>query len=79
MVVSKGESTSNATIKWWCRKNKGLAEDNKDKIKLSDISDMSVDDKAIGKCHIEFQTEENGLCGHSLEESIQNVDRKYYG
>ena len=30
---------------------------------------MSSDDKTRGKCHIEFQTKENELCGHSLEEA----------
>ena len=36
-------------------------------------------DKTIGKCHIEYQTSENGLCGHSLEEAIKNVNRSHYG
>lgn len=39
---------------------------------------MTSDDKTKGKCHIEFQTNENGLCGHSLEEAIRNVNRKHY-
>lgn len=77
--VSKGETTSNETIKWWYRKKKELPEDDKSKIKLSDIIDMSSDDKTMGKCHIEFQKAENGLCGHSLEESIRNVNRAHYG
>ena len=40
---------------------------------------MTLDDKTRDKCHIEFQTSENGLCGHSLEEAIRNVNRKHYG
>lgn len=39
---------------------------------------MTPDDKTRGKCHIEFQTTEKGLCGHSLEEAIRNVNRKHY-
>ena len=39
---------------------------------------MNPDDKTRGKCHIEFQTIENGLCGRSLEEAIRNVNRKNY-
>ncbi|NCD01990.1 MAG: ATP-dependent endonuclease [Clostridia bacterium] len=76
--VSQGETTSNATIKWWMRKHMGLQESDKVKIKLTDITSLSLKDKTRGKCHIEFQTEENGLCGHSLEEAIRNVNRIYY-
>ena len=78
VVVSEGETTSNETIKWWIRRNKGLPDDDTSKIALSDIIAMTSDDKTRGKCHIEFQTAENGLCGHSLEEAIRNVNRKHY-
>ena len=77
--VSCGETTSNETLKWWVRKNKGLSNDDKTKIDLADIISMSSDDKTRGKCHIEFQTKENELCGHSLEEAIRNVNRSHYG
>ena len=77
--VSQGETTSNETIKWWFRKNKGLSKEDKTKIPLSEILTMSPEDKTIDKCHVEFQTEENGLCCHSLEEAIRNVNREYYG
>lgn len=77
--VSQGETTSNETIKRWFRKKKGLSEEDKTKIPLSKIMTMSLNDKTIDKCHIEFQTEENGFCCHSLEEAIRNVNRKYYG
>ena len=76
--VSRGETTSNETLKWWVRKNKGLAQADKTIINLNDIISMPSDDKTIGKCHIEFQTIENKLCGHSLEEAIRNVNRAYY-
>lgn len=76
--VSRGETTSNETLKWWIRKNKGLSEDDKTPITLTDITSMSPADKTRCKCHIEFQTTEDGLCGHSLEEAIRNVNRIYY-
>ena len=78
-VVSKGKTTSNATIKWWMREIKSLPQNSKVKIKLSDIIALNDEQKTIGRCHIEFQTTENGLCGRSLEESIINVNRKHYG
>lgn len=78
VVVSEGETTSNETIKWWVRKNKGLPDNDTSKIGLSEIISMTADDKTRGKCHIEFQTTEKGLCGHSLEEAIRNVNRKHY-
>ena len=77
--VSLGETTSNETIKWWVRKNKGNDEDDKTLIDISEITAMSADAKTIGKCHIEYQTTEKGLCGHSLEEAIKNVNRSHYG
>ena len=78
VVVSQGETTSNETIKWWVCRNKGISENNTSKINLSEIKAITADDKTRGKCHIEFQTTENGLCGHSLEEAIRNVNRKHY-
>lgn len=77
VVVSEGETTSNETIKWWFRRNKGNPDDDSE-IELSEIIAMTPDDKTRGKCHIEFQTTEKGLCGHSLEEAIRNVNRKHY-
>ena len=76
--VSCGETTSNETLKWWIRKNKGLPEDDDTKITLTEITSMSPADKTRRKCHIEFQTIEDGLCGHSLEEAIRNVNRAHY-
>ena len=77
--VYLGETTSNETLKWWMRKIKGLSEDDDTKIDLSEFKSMTYDNKTIDKCHIEFQTVEDGLCGHSLEEAIRNVNRLYYG
>lgn len=77
-VVSKGKTTSNSTIKWWMRRIKSLTEEDTSLIKLSDIIALTADQKTIGKCHIEFQTKENGLCGRSLEEAIININRSYF-
>ena len=79
VVVSQGETTSNETIKWWVRRNKGLPENDQTKIELKEITSMTADERTKDKCHIEFQTSEGGLCGHSLEEAIRNVNRKHYG
>lgn len=78
-VVSKGKTTSNSTIKWWIRQIKSLSEDDTTPIALSEIIALAGSQKTIGKCHIEFQTKENGLCGRSLEESIINTNRNHYG
>lgn len=78
-IVSKGKTTSNATLKWWVRKVKGLPENDSSKIKLSDVIALTYEQKTIEKCHIEFQVKENGLCGRSLEEAIKNVNRTHYG
>ena len=76
--VSRGETTSNETLKWWVRKNKGLSDDDDTNIALTEITSMSLTVKTRNKCHIEFQTAEAGLCGHSLEEAIRNVNRAHY-
>lgn len=76
--VSRGETTSNETLKWWVRRNKGLPDDDDTKIALTEITSMSLQAKTRSKCHIEFQTTEVGLCGHSLEEAIRNVNRVHY-
>lgn len=78
-VVSKGKTTSNATIKWWMREIKNIPQDSKVKISLSDIIKVTEEEKTLGKCHIEYQTSENGICGRSLEEAIMNVNRSHYG
>lgn len=78
-IVSKGKTTSNATLKWWMRKVKGLPETDTSKIDLAEIIALTDIQKTIGKCHIEFQVKEHGLCGRSLEEAIKNVNRNHYG
>jgi putative ATP-dependent endonuclease of OLD family len=75
--VSTATKTSNSTIKWWVKSAKGLPKTYKPILK--DVLDLSNEEKTIGKCHIEFQTSENGLCGRSLEEAIKNANRTLYG
>lgn len=75
--VSQGETTSNETIKRWIRTN-GVLPDNTSIIPLDRILSMSSIEKTRNRCHIEFQTKEDGLCGRSLEEAIRNVNRSYY-
>lgn len=75
--VSNGKTTSNSTIKWWIRTLKGLNEETKIDLH-KDIIPISDADKTLNKNHIEYQTEEYGLCGRSLEEAIKNVNRDFY-
>lgn len=51
----------------------------KDKISLANIISATDAEKTLGKCHIEYQTLENGICGRSLEEAVMNVNRNHYG
>jgi len=74
--VSEGTTTSNSTIKWWMRKLKVIPEE--DTIALPDVIALNDEEKTIDNCHIEFQTEEQGLCGRSLEEALINVNRSHY-
>ncbi len=79
-LVSEGDHTTNAAINDWYKRVNNISDSNrnKKKIPLEDIINMSEEEKTIGKCHIEFQTEENGICGHSLEEAIINVNREHF-
>lgn len=79
VIVSKGTKTSNATLKWWVKEAKGLREKDLSTIALADVVSLTEEQKTIGKCHIEFQIEEKGLCGRSLEEAMKNVNRNYFG
>lgn len=76
VVVSKGVTSSNATIKWWVRREYNKKE--KSKVPLDKIRNLPEDMKTNGLCHIEYQTDEKGLCGRSLEEAIKNANRKLY-
>ena len=43
------------------------------------IKSLTDQEKTNNNIHIEFQTDENGFCGRSLEEAIINVNRLKYG
>lgn len=72
-LVCEGTKTSNATIKNWFKTM--LSRENPD---LTDIKSLASNEKTKGKIHIEYQVEENGLCGRSLEEAIKNCNRKLF-
>lgn len=73
-LVSKGKKTSNATIKYWFKNILRKEISN-----FNDIVLLQDYDKTRGLLHIEYQIEENGLCGRSLEESLKNANRELYG
>ena len=73
-TVEEGETTSNSTIKWWYKNVK-----NTDEYSLNNILLLSNEERTIKKCHLEFQTQDNGTYSKSLEEAIRNVNRTYYG
>ena len=76
--VSVGKTTSNSTIKWWVKKEKGLPDTDESQIDLQEVVALTASQKTRGKCHLEFQVSENGLCGRSLEEAMMNVNRDFY-
>jgi predicted ATP-dependent endonuclease of OLD family len=75
--VYDGTKTTNATIKWWVRRTLNL--DEKDDVSLEIIKKFDDSQKTIGKCRIEYQTNENSLCGRSLEEALINANRDLFG
>lgn len=74
--VHLGTQSSNATIKWWVRRARGMKD--KERVSLLDITSLQSELKTYKTCHIEYQTKENSLCGRSLEESIINVNRELF-
>ena len=76
-IVSEGETTSNKTIKEWMKDY--ITLESGEKLSVSEIKELNNEKKTKGICHIEYQIEENGLCGRSLEEAIRNVNRGIYG
>lgn len=73
-LVSSGVTSSNSTINEWVREVKGVPT-----VPLTIIRTLTDQEKTSNNIHIEFQTDENGLCGRSLEEAITNVNREKYG
>lgn len=77
VVVSEGVRSSNSTINRWVKTVKNYADSKK--VTLAEIIKLTSEQKTNNNCHLEFQVEENGLCGRSLEESIINVNREIFG
>lgn len=75
-LVSEGDRTSNATLIWWARKVKEISDT--ESITLTDIKALTENEKTIENCHLEFQVNESGVCGRSLEEAIINVNRGHF-
>ena len=69
-LVSEAETTSNCTIKEWFRIIKEW--DGSGKLDAKTIISLSNEKKTLNNKHIEYQTNEDGLCGRSLEEAIEN-------
>ena len=74
--VSQGEYSSNATINEWVKKVKSIKHDAK--IPLSSITSLTVEEKTDEMIHLEFQTEEDKICGRSLEDAIINCNRTMF-
>lgn len=72
--VSQGKNTSNATIKYWF--SDVLKETDCTLDTVRDLEDLN---KTSDNIHIEYQIEENGLCGRSFEEALKNVNREMFG
>ena len=75
-LVSEGDHTSNATLIWWTRRVKEIPD--AESVTLTDIRALTGNEKTIENCHLEFQVDELGVCGRSLEEAIKNVNREYF-
>ena len=75
-LVLDGETTSNATIKYWI-KSRNIIKNN-DKISITKLLSIPDKEKTDDFIHIEYQVPEKGFCGRSLEEAIMNVNRAQY-
>lgn len=76
-LVSKGTKSTNATINWWIKDVCKKGDDCK--ISLKEIMTLEDEYKTCGYRHVEYQVEEEGICGRSLEEALRNSNRKLYG
>lgn len=74
--VKDGKNTSNATINYWFS---DILKKKREEYFFYDIKSLEKENKTSDKIHIEYQVEENGLCGRSLEEAIKNSNRELFG
>lgn len=72
-LVRDGKGSSNATINFWFSDILGKSGHT-----FQDIRELDNDKKTNGFIHIEYQIEENGLCGRSLEQALKNANRNLY-
>jgi len=77
--VSKGSSTSNATIKKWFELYIEQDEEFGEKSFISRVLELTEEEKIQGIIRIAYQTKENSIFARSLEEAIINSNREYYG
>ena len=75
-LVNEGSSTSNATINHWFT---DIIGKKNGEYSFEDIKTLPNTQKTSNKIHIEYQVEENNLCGRSLEEAIKNSNREMFG
>lgn len=85
---SKSQYSTNATLKHWlyiAHRDSENSINNANKTENEHVSpgyvkleDLKSINKTANLCHIEYQIEEEGLCGRSLEEAIMNVNRGKY-
>lgn len=75
-LVSKGDTTSNATIKAWINENNLLT--NEEKLSINKLLSLTNDNKTNKSRHIEYQLKEGKYCGRSFEESIMNSNKESY-
>lgn len=73
-LVKDGQKTSNATINRWFSDIL-----HRQSYTFQDIKSLASNNKTNNFIHIEYQVEENGLCGRSLEEALKNANRSIYG
>ena len=73
--VSEGKKTSNATINYWF---KSILNKKETDYTFDDIKTLDDSNKTIANTHLEYQTDENGLCGRSLEEATKNANRELF-
>lgn len=73
-LVKDGQKTSNETINRWFSDIL-----HRQSYTFQDIKSLASNNKTNNFIHIEYQVEENGLCGRSLEEALKNANRNLYG
>lgn len=74
--LADAERSSNEVINRWLRKVLGLKDG--EKVQISQILDMTEEQRTDGYRHLEFQKEEKGFYSRSLEDAIMNCNRELF-